>query len=359
MMNGAERELEEIAERSRIAREHWAAADASEAGIETAERVCQEHPALREPVIDGLLRQGETMNIIGASKAGKSWLIHGLAVCVANGLYWLGREVQRGRVLIIDNELHGETFAARLQAVCREIGNGAKLTDIDSMLLRGVSDRSDIFGIASRLAKVKPGRYRLIAIDALYRALPAGTSESDNAQVMRVYNALDEIARITGAALVLNHHASKGDQSSKSVTDVGSGAGSISRAADSHLIIRPHEEEGLAVLEAVCRSWPKPEPKSIRFYWPLWESHGAEPVLKQPKPPAEQKQERTDRETREKILSALRQGPRTASQLRADCGFGDARVLRGLSMLKDEILTARKRKKSSGKIFEVYSLKGA
>jgi hypothetical protein len=358
MMNGTPQELEEIAERSRIAREHWAAADAAEAGIQTAARICQEHPALRPPLIDGLLRQGESMNIVGASKAGKSWLIHGLAVSVANGLWWLGREVQRGRVLVIDNELHSETFAERLRSVCREIGNGASLEGIDSMLLRGVSDRSDIFGIAARLSKIKPGRYQLIAIDALYRALPAGTSESDNAAVMRVYNGVDEIARMTGAAIVLNHHASKGDQSNKSVTDVGSGAGSISRAADTHLIIRPHEDESLAVLEAVCRSWPKPEPKSIRFWWPLWELAGAEPVLKQAKPPAEQKQERTDRETREKILSALRQGPRTSSQLRADCGFGDARVLRGLSMLKDEIQTARKRKKSTRKIIEVYSLKG-
>ena len=356
MMNGTP---QEIAERSRIARDAWAVADAAEAGIQTAKRVCEEYPALRPPLIDGLLRQGETMNVIGASKAGKSWLIHGLAVCVANGLWWLGREVQRGRVLIVDNELHGETFAARLQAVCRETGNGATLEGIDAMLLRGVSDRSDISGIAARLSKTKPGRYQLIAIDALYRALPQATSESDNAAMMRVYNCLDEIARMTGAAIVCNHHSSKGDQSGKSVTDVGSGAGSISRAADTHLIIRPHEEESLAVLEAVCRSWPKPEPKSIRWLWPLWEPSGAEPVLKQPKPQSEQTQERKDSETRDKILEALRQGPRTVSQLRAATGFGEARVSRGLAMLTDEVETARKRKKSTGRIFEVYSLKGS
>ena len=42
--------------------------------------------------------------------------------------------------------------------------------------------------------------------------------------------------------------ASKGDQSGKSTTDVGSGAGSQSRAADTHLIIRQHEQEDVAVM---------------------------------------------------------------------------------------------------------------
>jgi hypothetical protein len=68
----------------------------------------------------------------------------------------------------------------------------------------------------------------------------------------------------------LIHHSSKGSQSNKSVTDVGSGAGAQSRATDSHLILRPHEEPGTVVLEAACRSWPPIEPRCLIWEFPVW-----------------------------------------------------------------------------------------
>src|SRR5690606_29377454 len=121
--------------------------------------------------------------------------------------------------------------------------------------------------------------YAVIAFDAFYRFLPAGTGENDNAQMAAMYNAIDALAADAGCAVVLNHHSSKGDQSGKTVTDVGSGAGSMSRAADTHLVIRPHQTESHAVLDAVCRSWPPVESRSIRWEWPLWHASDLDPVL--------------------------------------------------------------------------------
>jgi hypothetical protein len=318
-----------------IAQTYWEL-DAEKAGIVTANRLSADHPHLRPIVIDGLLRQGETMNVIGASKAGKSWLIHGLAVSVANGLWWLGREVTAGRVLIIDNELHPETLVERLRVVTKEIGNGATLDNIDVMSLRGESDRADVIGLVQRLAAVKPDRYRLICIDALYRAIPPGTSESDNAQMMQVYNQLDRMARLTGAAIVVNHHATKGDQSGKAVTDVGSGAGSISRATDTHLVIRPHEEDDLCVLDAVTRSFAPQESRTIRFWWPLWETSGEEPRLRQAKTGQQRQQESKDAEGREAVLAAVGLDGAFAGSIRVRTGYGPGRVTRLLAMLKRE-----------------------
>jgi hypothetical protein len=310
--------------------------DAEKVGIVSAVRMAKKYPEMRPVVIDGLLRQGETMNVIGASKAGKSWLIHGLAVSVANGLWWLAREVTKGKVLIIDNELHPETLIDRLQKVTAEIGNGATMKDIDVLSLRGVAERSDVVGLVQRLNELKPDRYRLICIDALYRAIPAGTSESDNAQMMQVYNQLDRIARVTGSAIVLNHHATKGDQSGKAVTDVGSGAGAISRATDTHLVIRPHEDDELCVLEAVCRSFPPPEPKSIRFWWPLWEATSEEPKLRQAKSGRERQQQASDSEGRDSVLEAIGTDGAFAGSIRTRTGYGPGRVTRLLNLLKRE-----------------------
>ena len=319
--------------REEMIAETYAELDAAKVGIVSARKMASDYPELRPVVIDGLLRQGETMNVIGASKAGKSWLIHGLAVSVANGLWWLGREVTAGQVLIIDNELHPETLIERLRIITKETGNGATMDRIDVMSLRGESDKADVVGLVQRLAAIKAGRYRLICVDALYRAIPAGTSESDNAQMMMVYNHLDRMARMTGAAIVLNHHATKGDQSGKAVTDVGSGAGAISRATDTHLVIRPHEDDELCVLDAVTRSFAPQDSRSIRFLWPLWELTGDEPKLRQPKSGQQRQQESRDDEARQSILNAIPEKGATEYRLRQLTGFGADRLRRLIAQL--------------------------
>jgi len=153
---------------------------------------------------------------------------------------------------------------------------------------------------------------------------------------MQVYNQLDRIARVTGSAIVLNHHATKGDQSGKAVTDVGSGAGAISRATDTHLVIRPHEEDDLCVLEAVCRSFPPPEPKSIRFWWPLWEATGDEPKLKQARNQKDDKQQARDAEGREAVLEAIGTDGAFVGGIRSQTGFNQDRVIKLVAQLRRE-----------------------
>ncbi|MCD4825945.1 MAG: helicase RepA family protein, partial [Phycisphaerae bacterium] len=97
-----------------------------------------------------------------------------------------------------------------------------------------------------------------------------GTDENDNGAIAYLYNLIDRYAGQLQCAFVLIHHASKGNQSGKAVTDVGAGAGSQSRAADTHLILRPHEEEGITVLESAVRSWPPMEPLGLSWEWPLF-----------------------------------------------------------------------------------------
>ena len=54
------------------------------------------------------------------------------------------------------------------------------------------------------------------------------------------------------------------------MTDVGAGAGAQSRAADTHLVLRPHEEDRAVVLDAAVRSWPPIQPLCLRWEFPLW-----------------------------------------------------------------------------------------
>lgn len=285
----------------------------------------QRFPSMRPSVIEGVLRQGESMNIIAPPKTGKSFLVGGLAWCVATGRPWLSHDVTQCKVLVVDNELHEETLAIRYDRIANDMMIPESERDaLEIIRLRG---ENVTINNAEMMLRVPEGKYGLVVFDALYRMLPEQTNENDNGQMMRVYNHIDHLAKSWGAAIVVIHHASKGDQSEKAITDVGAGAGAISRAADSHLTIRPHEQQGLHVLEAVTRSFPNPDPVSIRFTYPVWQAETIEPQIKTRKSGnAKQKQEDEDKE---KILLACPiEGSITEAELRRRCPGSRDRTIR-------------------------------
>lgn len=230
-----------------------------------------EFPKLRPPVVEGLLRRGETMNVISSSKAGKSWLVTDLALSVATGRPWLETyHTTAGCVLIIDNELHAESSAHRIPKVAEARGISLDLVHEKVFVLNLRGQLRDVFSLGSFFQSVEPGHYDVIVLDAFYRFMPRDMDENDNGTMAHLYNQLDRYADRLECAFVLIHHSTKGSQSGKAVTDVGAGAGSQSRATDTHLILRPHQEAGAVVLEAAVRSWPPIEPMVLRWEFPVW-----------------------------------------------------------------------------------------
>jgi hypothetical protein len=240
-------------------------------GPRSVRELLVQFPELRPPLIHGLLRQGETMNVISAPKLGKSWLVLDLALAIATGRRWLGFETEAGPVLIIDNELHGETSANRIPKVAR--ARGIPLEEIaDAVFVENLRGQlQDIFCMRDYFEALEPGRFRVIILDAFYRFMPVDKDENDNGTMANIYNAIDSYADRLGCSFLLIHHSTKGDQSLKAITDVGAGAGAQSRATDTHLIMRPHEEDGVVVLDAAVRSWPPTEPRCLRWVFPTWE----------------------------------------------------------------------------------------
>lgn len=230
----------------------------------------EQYPRLRKPMIQGLARAGETLGVIGSTKMHKSLTIAGLAICAATGQQWMGFEVTPGKVLMLDNELHQETMASRMRQVAEAMGVSARdyRDRIDVVCLRG--QLRDIYELDGLFERLSEDEYPYVFLDALYRATPEGFSENDNAQTAALFNRIDHYAMRLGCVFGVVHHSTKGSQSGKSVTDVGSGAGSQSRAVDTHLVMRPHQEPDCVVLDAVCRSWPPPKPRVLRWEWPTW-----------------------------------------------------------------------------------------
>lgn len=250
------------------------------------------YPKLRPPVIDGLLRQGETANVIAAPKVGKSWAMLDMVFAVATGGKWLDRYLcEQGRALLVDNELHAETLSGRIRRllVARQM-DADQLGDwlhVDSLRGRLV----DLYAMRKYFDRIEPGKYRLVVLDAFYRFLPKGTDENSNADVAALYNALDRYADRLGCAFALVHHSTKGSQSGKAITDVGAGAGSQSRATDTHIILRHHEEQGAVVFDAAVRSWAPVDPFCLRWQFPTWSlADDLDPAALRPeRPPARKK----------------------------------------------------------------------
>ncbi len=248
----------------------YARAPAAERAIRTAAELIRQYPRLREPVIEGIARQGELVNVIAAPKTGKSWLALDLALSVATGRPWLGHATRTGRVLLLDNELHPETLAHRIPqvAAARAIDIAEYGACVDVQTVRGQD--VDLLTVDRCFSGVAPKTYGVVILDALYRFWPRDCDENDNAGITRAYNALDVLAERLRCVFVLIHHASKGSQSGKAVVDVGAGAGAMARATDAHLILRPHEEPNAVVLESAVRSWPPSPPRCLRWAFPIW-----------------------------------------------------------------------------------------
>ena len=236
----------------------------------TAAELLRTFPAQREPVIEGLLRRGEVGNIISGPKSFKSWFVMQFGLCVALGRDFLGFPTKAGRVLLLDYELAGGTLAKRLDLVTRaldataeEVGNGFAVQP-----LRG--KRLDVDALGNYFAAIPPREYDLIILDPLYHLFAPDTDENSNADVAALYGTLQRYAEALDSALIVVHHVSKGDQSWKSLTDLGAGAGAQSRACDAHLTIRLHAQDDVAVFAGVLRSFAPFNPFCIRRTFPLW-----------------------------------------------------------------------------------------
>jgi hypothetical protein len=194
--------------------------------------------------------------------------------------------------------------------------------DINQAPIEAISLRGrglNLQTLAPTIAMAAKKQFAYIILDAWYRLIPPGMDENSNSDMTTLFNLLDQYAHETGATILAVHHTSKGIQGSKSVTDVGAGAGAQSRAVDAHLIVREHEEEGGFVVDAACRSFPQLKPFCIRRNFPLWErADDLDPTkLKQERP------SRRDRQAKGKDPEPFKKW--TAERLVAECITGKPR----------------------------------
>ncbi|OAI53941.1 hypothetical protein AYO47_03910 [Planctomyces sp. SCGC AG-212-M04] len=225
-------------------------------------------PQLREVVVAGTVRSGEIAGLVTGTKARKSWTLDHLGVCLDAGVPWLGNEIpEPKRTIICDAELHAQTLDNRLHKISEAVLElGGRLGRPSSMCLRGAS--MTLEALLERVGNHSK-KFEAIILDPLYRLI-GEYDESKPGDMRTVFNIMDKFVTQTGSVIAFSHHATKGDQSKKRATDIGSGSGVLARSCDSWLVMRQHRQADCMVLERVQRSFAPVAPQVIRWRAPLW-----------------------------------------------------------------------------------------
>jgi hypothetical protein len=303
------------------------------------------YPKLDPPVIQGLLRVREFMNVVSVAKVGKSWLCYYFLLCIATGRMIFDRfATTPGRVLLIDNELPPALLPYRIRTVAEAMGiQPDEYQDRFDIFSLRHSPRS-IYELSAEFSGVPQETYIFGMLDAKYKALGPDADENSNADEARWYAEACSLIDLLGSAFGTTHHSTKGSQSEKRVVDIGAGGSSQARAADTHLVIREAEEEGAFVLGAAVRSFAPVDPLGLRFDFPLWvPDESIDPTkLKGQKSPGEEKQDGRDREAENEVLAAC-QTWKSRPEIETDTGLGKSRRDRAIArLMKANLLQTEK-----------------
>ncbi len=194
-------------------------------------------------MIEGVLRVGHKMCVVGPSKAGKSFLMIELALAVSEGKKWLGRSCAQGRVLYLNLEVAKNSFNQRLRSVNMSLGNPNRLSgNLVVWNLRGRVVPLDrlVPKIERRIQKFG-SPFDLIIVDPIYKVL---TGDENNASDMAKFcSYLDKLAFDCKSTIVFCHHHSKGAQGDKRSMDRASGSGVFARDPDALIDLLPLESE--------------------------------------------------------------------------------------------------------------------
>ena len=158
-------------------------------------------PPLADPLIEGVLRQGHKMLLAGPSKAGKSFALIELCICIAEGQPWLGRfRCAKGKVLYINLELDRASCLHRFKDVYTALGYApANIRSIDLWNLRGASVPMDKLApkLIRRAAKKD---YIAIVLDPIYKVITGDENSAD--QMAKFCNQFDLVCRELGCAVI-------------------------------------------------------------------------------------------------------------------------------------------------------------
>jgi len=192
-------------------------------------------------VIDEYLPAGGLVLLVGKPKEGKTTLSYELASKIARGLPFLGRQTRQGAVVILAVEEHGRDVRIRVHNL------GA--TTCGNLYVHVGPLQPTPTVLAHITSFAKEHNVKLILVDTL-AAFWRIENENDAAEMTKVIKPLLQLARESGACVLLNHHARK---SEGSYGDEIRGSGALFGLVDVALIMKRHDVSNQRLLLAQSR----------------------------------------------------------------------------------------------------------
>ncbi|MFO0806228.1 MAG: AAA family ATPase [Gemmataceae bacterium] len=162
--------------------------------------------------VEGVLLDGAMSVIYGESGSGKTFWALDLALHVAAGIPWRGRQVDQGAVLYLALEgSHGiqnrvTAWKIAMDATAADLPFAVVPVSVD--LLDPAADTPRVIA-AAKAAAAKLGRaMRLVVVDTLSRAL-AGGDENGPADMTAFVGNIDRIRQELGTHVAVIHHSGK------------------------------------------------------------------------------------------------------------------------------------------------------
>lgn len=216
-----------------------------------------------EQVVEGILCRGDIMQVVGPSKARKSFLATQLALCVSAGRPFLGIPTTRVPVAYLNAEIRGPHYRNRLRRMAAALDVGPGDMALRVVHARGVPPDEAIAALEEQARLAKAG---LLVIDPVYKVM-GGDDENATGAWAPIIRRLDQLAEETGAAIVYVHHSAKGSPGDRKAADRGSGSGMQARAYDAGLTLCPHRDDPDAVvLDWVVRNFAPADPVAVRWH---------------------------------------------------------------------------------------------
>jgi hypothetical protein len=162
--------------------------------------------------VQGVLTEQGASVIYGESNCGKTFFATDLALCVAASRFWMGRRVEGGPVAYCVLE-GGMGFNNRVHAWRAEHGMEDATIPFVAIpaainLLNPEADTPRLIETIKRAEDRAGGKFRLIVIDTLSRALAGGNENAPEDMGALVKN-MDTIREHTGAHVLFIHHSGK------------------------------------------------------------------------------------------------------------------------------------------------------
>lgn len=196
--------------------------------------------------VEDLLRDNEFSVIYGASNCGKTFFMLDLAMHVALGKEWRGKEVEQGGVIYAALE-GGHGTKNRIVAFRQhhKIEGNIPLAIIPSNInfLDGKTDMP-AFLDAIQAAQKRMGSVKMIVVDTLARAIAGGDENSSMDMGQLIINA-DKIREVTNAHIAFVHHSGKDDLKG------ARGHSSLRAAVDTEIEISRPDTESPSTIKVV------------------------------------------------------------------------------------------------------------